>query len=194
MRPGSWIAVGLRRGAADLQDDLGVLGTGRGRGEGSIAPPLGRRAGDHGLVLGQDATAAGFPSISTTTSPGFRPPAPWAATPVMTSWPSTQSHPNGGNDVCVGRAGPVNAAVTVVQRGDQAAQRLEEGAFVGVLCRPGQCPAQLGRPVGVDDVEVGIEVLEDVPGEGDRGQPGGAVVAAGLEAGRAGCDQRNGLA
>src|SRR5262249_11415432 len=38
-----------------------------------------------------------------------------------------------------------------------------------------------------------VEVLEDIPGESKRAQPSGAVLAAGLEAGRAWRDDRIGL-
>src|SRR4029077_16105866 len=52
-------------------------------------------------------------------------------------------------------------------------------ALAGVGGGGGQGAPELARPVGLDDVEIGGEVLEDVPGQHHVGQPRGAVVAGG---------------
>ncbi len=67
----------------------------------------------------------------------------------------------------------------IVERGHQPPQGGEERLLVGVRGGGGEAPPELARPVGLDGVEVGVEVLEDVPGQDHVGQPGGPVVAGG---------------
>ena len=62
------------------------------------------------------------------------------------------------------RIGGKDGAVPVVKLRPQVA----EGGLVALLLVHLERLAQHRRPVGLDHVEVGIEMLEDVPGDSDR--------------------------
>ena len=57
-----------------------------------------------------------------------------------------------------------------------AAERIDERPLVGIGRRAGQRGYQRARPVGVDHVEIRIEVLEHVPRQRHRREAGGAVI------------------
>ena len=63
----------------------------------------------------------------------------------------------------------------VVQGRDHQAQGVQERLLARVVRGGGQGFAQGRGPVGLDDVEIRIKVLEDVPGQGHGRQAGGAV-------------------
>ena len=70
-----------------------------------------------------------------------------------------------------------DVAVAVAELRDEALERGQEGFLVGVDGGGGQGIPQRRRPVGPNHIEVWIEMLEDVPGEGDCGQAGAPVLS-----------------
>ncbi len=184
--------VSISRAAADVHDDLGVARTGGDHTEHPFTPPLRCRAGDHGLPVGhdlRDGLSVDFQHHVTRLEA-----APAIGRDCRNDQLALDPIPRERRECSLlRRAGPANVAMAVVQRCHQNAQCPDEGAFVGVLSRVDQCPPQFARPVDLYNVEIRIEVLKDVPGDHNRGQPGGAVIPARLEAGRPGRDDRSGL-
>ena len=82
--------------------------------------------------------------------------------------------------------------MAVVERGHHPPHRGQERHLVDVRGRGGEVPPELARPVRLDDVEIGVEVLEDVPRQDHVGQPCGPVVAGGEGILRLGGGRRRG--
>jgi hypothetical protein len=57
----------------------------------------------------------------------------------------------------------VHPTMPIVQGRYKAPERIDKGSFISIRRRGRQCRHQGVRPVGLDHVEIGIEVLEHIP-------------------------------
>ena len=71
----------------------------------------------------------------------------------------------------------VHRSMTIAQRGQKTAERVDKYPCIGIGRRSRQRGHQGARPVSLDHVEIRIKVLEHIPSERDSGQPRGTVIA-----------------